>query len=431
MSGLGLCLFLLCACALLALPRRFAAVPLLIGCCYVTMGQGVRIASLSVPFYRMILAVGVIRVIMRKETIGGSLNTIDKCVMAWGAWAMFASLFHHFGPGSGPKYSASLVFDISSCYFLGRIWCHNQKEVSDICKLLAFILVPVALEMAYERATGRNLFSIFGRISEMATVRDGKIRAQGAFRHAILAGTVGAGVFPLMIAIWKPHRTAAAVGAVACLFIVVASASSGPLMSLFFGIAALLFWRWRHLTGLVKKGAILLYILLTIVMTQPAYFIIARLDLTGSSTGYHRARLIDSAIKNIGEWWLFGTDYTRHWMATGVSFSPDHTDITNYYIAFGVAAGLPAVVLLVAMLLTGFKWIGQIQINGGMIEARFFAWCLGAALFSHACTSISVAYFDQSMIFFWWTLAVISSLHNNEAGRYEEREDPFNGYTTH
>ena len=38
--------------------------------------------------------------------------------------------------------------------------------------------------------------------------------------------------------------------------------------------------------------------------------------------------------------------------------------------------------------------------------------CFGAALFAHAATSISVAYFDQSMLFFWLTIAVISSIYS-------------------
>ena len=37
-------------------------------------------------------------------------------------------------------------------------------------------------------------------------------------------------------------------------------------------------------------------------------------------------------------------------------------------------------------------------------------WCVGACLFAHAVTSVSVAYFDQSMLYFWLSIAVISSV---------------------
>jgi len=31
-----------------------------------------------------------------------------------------------------------------------------------------------------------------------------------------------------------------------------------------------------------------------------------KIDLTGSSTGWHRAELIDSALRHFNEWWLVG-----------------------------------------------------------------------------------------------------------------------------
>ena len=111
--------------------------------------------------------------------------------------------------------------------------------------------------------------------------------------------------------------------------------------------------------------------------------------------------------------WAFGTDYTRSWMPTGVTFSEDHTDITNYFLAFGVMGGILAVLLLAAMCWVSFKWVGNIidsipedDENGD----RFMVWCMGASLFSHVATSISVAYYDQSVFFFWFSIATISSL---------------------
>jgi hypothetical protein len=41
---------------------------------------------------------------------------------------------------------------------------------------------------------------------------------------------------------------------------------------------------------------------------------------------------------------------------------------------------------------------------------KYFAWALGAALFAHAVTFISVSYFDQNVIIFYLLLASISVL---------------------
>jgi hypothetical protein len=158
------------------------------------------------------------------------------------------------------------------------------------------------------------------------------------------------------------------------------------------------------------------------VMKDHFWFIIGRLSM-GGSTGWHRSKLIDSTITNFNEWWAVGTDHTRHWMPTGVTFSENHTDITSYYIAFGVMGGLLAMLLLIARAGVAFKWVG------GAIDAipeedesgdRFMIWCMGSSLFAHVASSVSVAYYDQSVFFFWFSIATISSIYMTRDERASE-----------
>ena len=65
MNPLALFFFLICAAALIAVPRKWAPVPLLLGCTYMTFGQGIELGPVSLPIYRMLLVVGVIRVISK------------------------------------------------------------------------------------------------------------------------------------------------------------------------------------------------------------------------------------------------------------------------------------------------------------------------------------------------------------------------------
>jgi hypothetical protein len=86
-------------------------------------------------------------------------------------------------------------------------------------------------------------------------------------------------------------------------------------------------------------------------------------------------------------------------------------DLTNYYIYIGTLGGLPAMLLLIAILWVCFTWVGRVvRSNFAISESKLMAWCLGAALFAHAATSISVAYFDQSKTFLWLNIAMISSM---------------------
>jgi hypothetical protein len=264
----------------------------------------------------------------------------------------------------------------------------------------------------FEKMTGHNLFFTLGGVSDISEIRDGRIRAQGPFAHSILAGTVGAVCLPLMIGLWQQHRRTAVAGILACCSMIFASGSSGPIMSAAAAIGALFMWHWRYNMRLVRWLAVLGYIGLDLVMKAPAYYLIARIDLTGSSTSWHRAFLIESALDHLSEWWLAGTDFTRHWIPYGVSWSKDHADITNHYLRMGVDGGLPLMLLFIAILAKGFSYVGRTLrlIPESSPQSRFMIWALGASLFAHAATFISVSYFDQSFVFIYLTLAAIGSL---------------------
>jgi hypothetical protein len=412
MNPIALALFLACAAALLTVPRKWAPVPLLLGCTYMTLDQGINLGGISLPVYRMLLLVGTIRVVAKGELLPGGLNLIDKLMIVWGLWMLFASLFHD-PARAGPVTAGGVVFNQTLIYFLIRIWCADLDEVGDVIRIVALLLVPISMEMLAEKFTGRNMFAIFGGVPEWVLVREGKLRAQGPFRHPILAGTVGATCIPLFVGILKRHRLAAMAGISAGLVMVLTSASSGPVMSLLAGVAALMLWRAKVHMKALRVCAVLLYLALMVVMTRPPYYLISRIDISGGSTGWHRSFLIDQTFKHLSEWWLFGTDVTRHWMPNqGIARDPQHTDITNYYISFGVSGGLLAMLLVIWILLVAFRWVGRIHDNRleKWPSQSFMIWCVGACLFAHAVTSVSVAYFDQSMLYFWLSIAVISSV---------------------
>lgn len=414
MNPAALLFFLGNAFALILLPRKHAPIPLLICCCFMTVGQGIELGPFNLPVYRMILAVGAIRVLLRREWLIGGLNSIDKMLLVWAGWIFLASFFHLREPGSGPVYASGYLFNILLVYFLVRSWSQGIEELKNLIQFIGILLAPVAVTMILEHVTERNVFAIFGGVPEGVYVRNGTIRSQGPFQHPILAGTVGAVCLPLMIGMWQQHRKTAMLGIGACIAMTLSSGSSGPLMSLMFGVAALGLWRWRRWTGVLRYGAVALYLLLELVMSRPAYYVISKFDLTGSSTGWHRSRLIEAAIENFSDWWLFGTDYTVHW--TGVSnWSERHADITNYYLSFAVIGGLPAMLLVVAMMWQAFSWVGKLvrEATAGSSKDGFMLWSLGAALFAHAATSFSVSYFDQSQVFFWLTIALIGSIYSN------------------
>jgi hypothetical protein len=300
------------------------------------------------------------------------------------------------------------VFDAWGAYFLFRCFCRTWDEATWVCRLTGIILAPIAVSMIVEKVTTHNFFAIFGGVPEISHIREGHLRAQGPFAHAILAGTVGAVCLPLVLSVWKLHKSSAVIGTAACLAMVIASGSSGPILSAAAAIGALALWPYRDSMRSIRWGAVAGYIALDLIMKDPAYFIMARIDLTGGSTGWFRARLIQSSLEHISEWWLSGTDYTRHWMPSGVSWSPEHTDLTDHYVYMGVLGGLPLLIMFIALVAQGFAVVGR-RLQNSPKETQFASWAFGASLFAHAVTCISVSYFDSSVVFLYLTLGLIGS----------------------
>jgi len=397
--------------ALLLFPRRLAALPLLMGACYMTLAQGVSVGPFSFPVLRILVAVGLARVLIRREHFSKGMNRLDWVMVLSGICAIGTSGFH-----TNPIFSFGLVYNTCGIYFLLRVWCHTIDDTVFLVQATAFILIPVALEMLVESLTQQNMFAVLGGVPLMSEIREGRLRAQGPFLHSILAGTVGAVCFPLMIGLWRIRRGTALVGVVACLMMVVTSASSGPVASVLAAIVGLLMWKWREWLRVVRWSIVLVYIALDVVMKAPPYFLMARIDLVGGSGGWHRAELIDSASQHFGEWWLWGTDYTRHWMPTGVTWSVNHTDITNYYLHLGVTGGLPLMLAFIWSLVSAYSFVGRSVRHAQLPENyRFMIWTLGAGLFAHTASDISVSYFDQSFLFLYLNLAVIGSAYGSLA----------------
>ena len=324
--------------AFLMLPRRWAPLPLLIGACYITRDQMIEVGPFHFTVLRLIIAAGLVRVLLRGERLAGELNGLDRVMLIWMGWMLVSSGFHK-DPSAVVINRLGLVYDACGTYFLLRIFCQSLDDVKNLCRLTAILLVPVAVEMLYEKLVLHNLFDELGGGLESPEIREGRIRAQGPFAHAILAGTVGAACLPLIVGIWQQYRKTAVAGITACGVMVFSCASTGPILSAMAAIGALFLWRYHDQGRMrfIRWFAVVGYIALDLVMKDPAYFLIGRIDLVGGSTGEHRSRLIQSAIEHLPEWWLAGTDYTRHWMPSGIESRAHryHQPLPGYKASLG------------------------------------------------------------------------------------------------
>ncbi len=398
---------------LLVLPKRYALVPLFISGCYMTLGQILLIGPLHFPILRLLLIFGWIRIIFRMEIFSIKLNSIDKVLIAWIIISSLLNLILNKWSSAAIIYRLGFLYNTLGIYFLIRAIIGNLDDIAETMKMLGIIIIPLALLFIVEMATGKNIFSIFGGVPDTSMIREGRIRCQGPFRNAILAGTFGATVMPMFVGLWvysNRYRRFATGAIIAATVIVIASTSSGPLLAYVAAIVGLSLWAIRSKMRLIRWAIVLTLLALHFFMKAPVWFLIARVSDFIGGGGWHRAALIDAAVRHFSEWWLVGTTYTADWMPTGLYINPNMTDITNQFISEGINGGLVAMCLFIWLLVKSFKTTGIIALNEHQFSQpeRFMVWSVGCALFGHVASFFSVTYFDQIIIFWYFTIALIA-----------------------
>lgn len=395
---------------LCTLPRRYAVIPLLLSATYITRDAGMDIGSVRFTVLHITVLFGLLRVLLRREGVANGWNAVDKMMTLWAIVLIASSPFHSSDQWA---FRIGVVWKDYGCYLLLRCLVQDIQDIKRIFKALCVILVPVALLMMIEKSSTENFFAALGGVTDVV-IRDGNVRAKGPFAHPILAGTVGAACLSIAIYLWNRHRGYALLGLFSGSGIVYACASSGPIMMLAFIIFGLMLWKMHAHMRAIRRYALISILALNAVMHDPVYFLMARIDLSGGSTGWYRARLIQSSIEHLSEWWLVGTDYTRHWMETGTPANDMHADIVNQLLAMGIKGGLLLILLYVLAFISSFKILGSTikDSDGASVADRFLSWTLGSILFGYMVNFLSVSLFDQSLIYLYLILAATGAVQN-------------------
>ncbi|MCA8960440.1 MAG: hypothetical protein KDC38_08000 [Planctomycetes bacterium] len=415
---IGAALFFCLAAGMFLLPRRFMGLPIFALVCFVTTAQRVSIAGLDFDLLRLMILVGHFRIFWRSEFLHFRWKPIDIAIVTWGIVGTITYLVSHSDfmdlsqTGVSPLTKAAAVyrsgqlFDQFGLYFLFRLMLRDWEDVEAAIRCLIWVSIPLAFTFLYEKQTEHNPFAIFGGVPEHTLVRSGRARAQGAFSHPIIAGVFFATMLPFVVVRWlKPqgNRREAFFGIFAFLTIVYSCSSSTPIMAIGFALAAAMMYPFRRYLGFFRWSVFGFLVLIHFARDKPVWHLIARVNIIGG-TGWHRFHLMDQWIKRWDEWFLFGTKDTVHW-GWGLG------DVTNEYVAESVRGGFFELLCFMTILLLCFQAIGRL---GRLNEPRrydfFCVWAIGCALFSHVMSFISVSYFGQAKVVWFFLLATISTL---------------------
>ena len=168
-------------------------------------------------------------------------------------------------------------------------------------------------------------------------------------------------------------------------------------------LVGLAFWPSAQADAPGSLGiASLTLVALHLVMNAPVWSLIARIDLTGSSSGYHRYMLVDNCIRHFSDWWLLGYKYYDTW-------GWDMWDLCNQFVVVALTGGLLTLVFYIAIFKRSFGAIGTArkQVNGDRAQ-EWLLWCLGVDLFANVVAHFGINYMAQLMMSLFPLLACIS-----------------------
>ncbi len=389
---------------MVVLPRRYMVVPFLLSVLLIPEGQQMLLGGGHLYVSRVLILTGCIRLgasrgFWRGKAFPGGFTTLDKVFLAWATLEATANVLLLKDMGAVVN-QAGFLWDALGGYFLLRFLIQDDEDIIRVIKTFAVVAFIAGFAMLREHFTGIDTFGFLGGIRQVLELRNGVPRAQGPFAHALLAGTFGATLPPLLFWLWKDRkaRWLAVMGMVGCTLMATTTMCSSPVLTYAASLGAICLWPIRNRMRIVRWGIVLTCVGLQLVMKAPFWFMLAHIDLTGSSNGWYRAALVDNFIAHFNQWWLIGTTANRDW-SNGAMW-----DACNQFVAEGVAGGLATLVCFIALIYLCFKWVGKARRSvKGDKKREWFYWLLGATMFAHVVAYFGIDYFDQ-MKFVWYAL---------------------------
>jgi hypothetical protein len=300
------------------------------------------------------------------------------------------------------------LLDTLGGYLVVRSLIPDTEAMQRTIKTLAAICLILGVCMINEQISHINVFGLVGGVSRDVVVRDGHIRSTGTL-GCLHAGAFAGVLIPIFLWLWTQgkSRAAALAGLFGATAMVITSYSSTSWLALGGSILGLAFWPLRQQMRLVRWGLVTMLVGLHMVMKAPVWALIARIDLTGSSSGFQRFMLVDMTIRNFSKWWLLGT-------SEYVTWGWDSWDLCNQFVAVALTGGLVALIFYVAIFARGFSALGTARklVNGDRGQ-EWLLWCFGSTLFATVVAHFGINYMAQLIMGFFPLVVCISVATSN------------------
>jgi hypothetical protein len=395
---------------ILTLPRKKAIVPFLLAIFTIPIGQVLLVGGVHFTMMRLLILAGLLRAAKSKTSsserwFSAGFSPIDQVVVLWTVSAFIVISIQWM---NAQMLIASLgsFLDALGGYLVLRFFIPDGEALRRTIKVFAVVCAVQGACMIGEQITGVNVFNLVGDGGNPVEpiIRDGVLRSSG------IMGPLGSGSFagvlmPLFLWLWtegKSQRMAAYAGLAGAAAMLITTHASTPWMTLGAGLLALCLWPLRKRMRIVRWGIVVILVSLHLAMKAPVWHLISRLDLTGSSSSWHRYTLVNQTILHFRDWWLLGYKYYDQW-------DWDMWDTSNLFVAAALTGGLVTLVLVIGVFKRSFGALGTARKRvSGDRKQEWFLWCLGSALFACVVSCFGIAFLYQSQMLLFALPAFIS-----------------------
>jgi hypothetical protein len=390
---------------ILALPRKKAITPFVLAFFTIPVGQvlvvgGVHFTMLQILILTVLGKMAVFHGASTEKKFGGGLNALDKVVVLWAVTALVIFSLQFLDVQAVIKGLGDLVVSLGG-YVAVRFLIPDKETMHRGLKALAAVCVIQGICMVSELYTYQNVFSFAG--ANTPTIREGHVRSEGAL-GTLYGGPLAGTSIPLFL--WlgaeKKLKIWAILGIAGATAMVFASHASTSWMAYGASLLGLGFWFLRKKMRWVRWGLLAILVALHLVMHGPVWSLIAKIDVTGGSSSYHRYYLIDNCIRHFSDWWLLGCRNYGDW-------GFDMWDLCNQFVVNALTGGLISLILYLMIFKRSFRAIGiaRKRVEGDRRQ-EWFVWCLGSALFANVVAHFGINYMVHLLTYFFILLACVS-----------------------
>ncbi len=360
------------------------------------------LVEMSVP--RLLALVILLRLLAQGRHQEIRFGAVDTLVVLIWLWTIFATA------AAGAEFSqvSQMIgrgLDTVLIFFTARLALASAEDAAALFPWLAMTALVMCVLGIYEATTGYSpyhwLQSYRGwdGIAKAAEYRYGLLRAVVSTSVSIYFGMTMMLVLGFLMALrgYQSGRLRYVGILLAALLAALSSMSSGPWVGCFM-LISLYFFECRP--WLIKPAlvcAAFLALFLELASNRHFYHLIDHIAID-SRNAWYRTRLLEVAVNNIHEFWLFGvgSNWPHHWAQ--LIDGRGHIDVVNHFLIVSLTGGVLAFSMYVASHLLAIRNAVNAWRDDQDPERRRLLFGLGAAIVALDASSMSVGLFGPPLL---------------------------------